>query len=522
MLGDLNVILAPVALVLTALAILVADLILPDDGDPRPPAILALVGLAVAGWATLRAWGAPAAGFTRAVALPGGGEASLSMVRMDGFAVFAGAVVLVATAGTVLLAWDRARREPTLARAELYVLLLLAASAMMLAGMANDLVLLFLAIETFSIALYVLAGLLRERRPSLEAAMKYFVLGAFAGGFLLYGTALVYATSGSTGLDPLAAHLQNARHSLPAMAYLGLGLILVGLGFKVAMVPFHQWTPDVYEGAPTPITAFMSAATKAAAFAALARVLWVGFAPLSSAWLPIVGALAVLTMFVGNLAALVQADLKRMLAFSAIAHAGYLLVALASGPEAATGALLYYLMVYAVLSLGAFGVLVALPPRGPEGREATRLEDLRGLMGRQPILALALSVLLLGLTGLPPTAGFLAKWYIFEAAVGAGQTTLAALVVINSVIAAFYYLRPVILMILPAPEAEPAEAPFAVAAPSGLVVGLSVLAIGLALLVSAPLARAARQAVLAGPPAGDAAPGAEADRVIIPVVPSLP
>ncbi|RIL10948.1 NADH-quinone oxidoreductase subunit N [bacterium] len=495
MLSDLNAFLPVLTLVVTALAIMVADWFLPE-GDPRPPATLAVVGLSATGAVLARGWlVADTPAFVHAVARPGPGPAEAAMVWHDGFGVFAGAVLVVAALLTVLLGLDHARRRPALARAEHVVLVLLATAAMLLVAMANDLILVFLGIETFSIALYVLAGFLREERPSLEAAMKYFVLGAFAAGFLLYGIALVYASTGTTNLEVVAAILAAEVHSLPRVAYVGLGLILVGLGFKVAAVPFHQWTPDVYEGAPTTVTAFMSAATKTAAFAALMRVLWVGFAPLADAWVPLVTGAAVLTMVVGNLSALVQVDLKRMLGFSAVAHAGYLLVAVAAGPALGASALLFYLLVYALMNLGAFGALLAIGPVGPEGRDATNLRDLRGLWTRSPGVALALAVCLIGLTGLPPTAGFMGKWYIFMAAVDADLTWLAAVMVLASVVSAFYYLRPVALMFVAPPEDPAVVAPRRATA---VAVGVAAALVALAMVVLGPVATAATGASMAG------------------------
>jgi NADH-quinone oxidoreductase subunit N len=374
---------------------------------------------------------------------------------------------------------------------------------MMVLVMANDLLVLFLALETFSISLYVLAGYVRNERLSQEAALKYFVTGSFAAGCFLYGAALTYAVTGSTNLEQTGAVIAAGVHSLPALAHVALALLMVGLCFKIALAPFHQWTPDVYEGAPLAVTAFMATATKAAAFAALLRVLWTGFGPLAGSWLPLLAALAVLTMLVGNLAALVQSDMKRMLAFSAIAHAGYLLVAVLAGPTSGTAAMLYYLCAYALMTIGAFVVLMAIDTAAPGDRDATDLGALAGLSRRQPWLALALAACLFALTGFPPTMGFLAKWYVFQTAIEAGLAWLAVAVVVNSVVSAFYYLRPVVVMYLAAPVADE---PIPVATPTALVVGLTALLVALGVVLSGPLVEHAQTAGLSGPQRAPAGP----------------
>ncbi len=495
---DLPALLPILTVVGTALVVLVVDWFLPE-GDSRWHQALSLLGLALAGWLGWRGWldaGAGIGAFGRGVSLTEGPPA-VYLLQVDKLGLFVCCILLLGAALVLLCSFDYVRRWPGLDRGEYSVLLLAATAAMMLLTLANDLVMIFLAIETFSIALYVLSGFLRDRRASLEAAFKYFVLGAFSAGFLLYGIALVYASTGSTNLSLIGHLLEHEQVGVTPLLLVGFGLMLVGLGFKVAIVPFHQWTPDVYEGAPKTVTAFMAAGTKAAAFAALLRVLWTGFGPLADSWAPALAFLALATMIIGNLSALVQEDLVRMLAFSAVAHAGYLLVAVVAGGPEGEGAMLFYLLVYALMNIGAFACILAIGPVGEEGRDATNLRDLKGLAARHPGLALALSIFLFSLTGLPPTAGFLAKWYIFQAAVGAGYAWLAVAVVIASVLSAFYYLRPIVMMTMAAPEDE---AP-AIQVPQGSAVAIAVsaLLVATALVFGGPLVSAARASAMDAP-----------------------
>ncbi len=502
---ELSILLPVLTVTATALVILVADWFVSGQ-DTRTPVALALVGLLTAGFLVWHAWGGPdLSGFTRQAIGPDGGVVTVGLLRGDGLALFVEATLVLSALVTVLLSTPYVRQRG-IARAEYFVLLLFAVAGMMLLGLANDLIVLFLALETFSIALYVLAGMARGERLSQEAALKYFFLGAYSAGFLLYGVALVYAATGTTNMQALGRLVAVRGDHLPVLGYLGFGLLLVGLGFKIAMAPFHQWTPDVYQGAPTPVAAFMSAGTKVAAFAALIRVLWTAFAGASAVWVPLLGGLAVTTMLVGNLVALVQIDLKRMLGYSAVAQAGYILVAVLAGSPEGTSAALFYLLIYALMNLGAFAVLIAMGPVGPEGHAATNLNDLSGLAKRHPALALAMAIFLLSLTGLPPTAGFLGKWYILRAAVDAGLSGLAVAIVLNSVLSAFYYLRPVVLMYM----AEPAETR-EIVVPAGSAVAVATIAvvIALAAALSAPLVSGARAAGNLAPsqaagPAGEA------------------
>src|SRR5579885_316119 len=357
----------------------------------------------------------------------------------DDFTVFFYIVILLAAAVIVLMSLDYVADEG-LPGAEYYALVLFATAGMMLMAAAGDLIIIFLGLETMSISVYILAGLARTDVRSNEAAMKYFLLGAFSTGFLLYGIALVYGATGTIKLHALSTLATGAP---TPMLLMGVGLLLIGFGFKVAAVPFHMWTPDVYEGAPTSITAFMAVGVKLAAFAAFLRVFLVHLLGVQTDWSMVLWVLAVLTMTTGNVVALMQNNLKRMLAYSAIAHAGYILVAMTAGSSVAGAAVLYYLLGYAFTNLGAFAVIFALSRRG---RAHELISDLRGLGTREPALAASMAVLLFSLTGVPPLAGFVGKFSVFSAALNAGYVWLVVIAVINSVISAYYYLRPIVAM----------------------------------------------------------------------------
>jgi NADH-quinone oxidoreductase subunit N len=394
---------------------------------------------------------------------------------------------------------------------------------MMLTAVAVDMILLFLALETFSIALYVLSGFARDERESQEAGLKYFLMGAFASAFLLYGIALIYAATGTTNLIAIGQHISGTpigptadfstiTQAFPHTLWIGFALALSALCFKIALVPFHQWTPDVYMGAPVSVTGFMAAGTKAAAFAALVRYLWTGFPALETVWVPALAAIALLSMFLGNLSALFQSDMKRMLGYSAVAHGGYVLVAVIAGPPNGIGAAVFYLLAYAFMNLGAFGVLAAIGPilrdepaadQGPESaravRDASSLADLRGLANNHLSLATALTIFLVSLTGIPPMAGFIGKWYIVSAAVDSWLVILAAAVVINSVLSALYYLRPVLVMFVESPSKSPSERqlrerPILVPSPLAAAIAVCAAATLLAIVFSGPLVSAADSA----------------------------
>ncbi|MBI1797141.1 MAG: NADH-quinone oxidoreductase subunit N [Candidatus Eisenbacteria bacterium] len=391
------------------------------------------------------------------------------MFLHDGFTVFFTVLFCVIGAVAVLQSWDYVKRT-RINHGEYYALLLSSTLGMVLMAASNDLITIFLGLELMSLALYVLVGFRRTRLDSSEAAMKYFLLGAFASGFLLYGIALLYGATGTTNLAKVAMFLADSPMIGNPMLIVGGLLLLVGFGFKVAAVPFHMWTPDAYEGAPTTVTGYMSAGAKAAGFAALLRVLLVAFPPLMSEWRPILSWIAALTMTVGNVTALLQTNVKRMLAYSSIAHAGYLLVAVVAGGLDGGSAALFYLAVYSFMNLGAFGVL-ALLGRGAE--ERVTIKDLAGLGFRSPMLGLAMTVFMLSLGGVPPTSGFMGKVYLFSVAVKAGLIPLVIVGVLNSVVSVFYYLRVTVAMYMQEPGAEPVEIAWAPSAAIAVVITLA-------------------------------------------------
>ena len=387
----------------------------------------------------------------------------------DGFTVFFTLLFCAVGVMAVLLSWEYVRRT-RIDHAEYYALILTATLGMIVMAASNDLITIFLGLELMSLSLYVLVGFRRSHLESNEAALKYFLLGAFASGFLLYGIALLYGATGTTNLSRMAAFLaQSPLGSTPLLVAGGL-LVLTGLAFKVSAVPFHMWTPDAYEGAPTSVTAFMSAGAKAAGFAALLRVGLRALGGVPGEWVPVLTAVSILTMTVGNVTALLQTNVKRMLAYSSIAHAGYILVAVvAGGPDGASAAL-FYLAVYSFMNLGAFGVLTVM---GRGGQERVLMADMAGTGFRQPLLALAMTVFMLSLAGIPPTAGFMGKVYVFGTALKAGHLPLVIVAVLNSVVSLFYYLRVTVAMYMQEPQGEPAEVTWALPSVLALVVAVA-------------------------------------------------
>ena len=382
---------------------------------------------------------------------------------VDGFAVFFLVLVSSVLVVAAVLGAGYLKREGVVG-CEYYALALVSGSGAMFMAAANDLILIFLALEVLSIPLYVMAGFDWRRGASQEAAIKYFVLGAFSSAIFVYGVALVYGATGSTNLPEIGAFLAHNVITANGVLLAGMGLLLVGFGFKVAAVPFHMWTPDVYQGAPTPATGFMSAIAKAAGFAAFLRVFVSTFPTLRGDWQPIIWVLAVLTLVLGAVAALVQRDVKRMLAYSSINHAGFVLIGLQAATTRGVAASVYYVFTYAFVTLGAFGVVEVV---GKKGDRRHDLDDYRGLAQRNPVLATVFAVLLLAQAGVPFTTGFLAKFYVVEASVDAHSYALAVIAMLSAAIAAFFYLRVVLYMFGGAPAVAYAasnDTPTAVAA----------------------------------------------------------
>ncbi len=397
-------------------------------------------------------------------------QAIAGMVAVDGFAVFVQTIVLISLSLALLISIAYLQRE-RLEASEYIALMMLSATGMLVMASANDLVAIFLALEILSIALYVLSAFDRRRITSQEAGLKYFVLGAFSSAVFLYGVALIYGATGTTSLVGIAKFLANTTLLDNGVLLFGMGLLLVGLGFKVAAAPFHMWTPDVYQGAPTPVTAFMAAATKAAAFGAILRV-FVGTFPLYRVdWRPALFGLAVVSLVVGTVAAVVQSDVKRMLAYSSISHAGFVLIGVQAATQRGTSAALFYLFVYALMIIGAFAIVTVVARRGDEKHS---IDDYRGLARSEPLLAGLLTLFLLAQAGVPLTGGFVAKLGVFTAAVAAGQYPLALIGMLAAVISAYVYLRIVLAMY--APDGD--------AAVEGARIGLDV-ASGVALVVAA-------------------------------------
>ena len=378
---------------------------------------------------------------------------SFGVIVADNFGLFVTMVLVIVGILTIMFSSIVVHRDG-LPKGEYYALVLFAVVGMIMMATANDLLVIFVALEVLSLAVYVLTGIRRDDPRGTEAAFKYFLLGAFSSAFFLYGIAFTYGLSGSTRLDRIGAYFAAQSMSDNPLILVAIGLLLVGFAFKISAVPFHMWTPDAYEGAPAIVTGFMSTGVKAAAFAAFTRVFLTALEPFSVDWAPMVWVLAAATMILGTVVGVAQSNVKRMLAYSSIAHGGYLLVGLVAANQVGKAAILFYLLVYAVTNLAAFGVIALLGSRNAPNDE---LRDYTGLWHTQPALAALMTVCLLSLGGLPPTAGFIGKWYIFSAAVSAGYYGLAVIGVLTSVVSVFFYLRVVVMMYMA--DRDPALAP---------------------------------------------------------------
>src|SRR5919106_421329 len=413
------------------------DLFIEEHEPKRILVFLSLIGIGLAAGETVLFWGVEESAFHDSIVL-------------DNFALFFALIFLFAAGLTILSSIDYVRRAG-IQEGEFYALVLFATVGMMFMAAANDLMVFFLGLETMSVAVYVLTGMWRTDSRSSEAAMKYFLMGAFATGFLLYGIALIYGATGSTNLNLIAEYLAKQPSEWPVYLIAGGFLLLIGFAFKVGAVPFHFWVPDVYEGAPTPVTGFMSVAVKAAAFAAWARILLHKLSALDSDWATPLWVLAIATMTLGNLLAISQSSVKRMLAYSSIAHAGYLLIAFVVGAEWGGLPLLFYILAYKFMTFGAFAVLTSFTD---DERPRETYGDFAGLGFRRPFLGMAMSLFMLSLAGFPPLAGFTGKFYIFRSAVLSGHLDLAIIGVLNSLLSVIYYLRVIVAMYMEEGGAE--------------------------------------------------------------------
>jgi NADH-quinone oxidoreductase subunit N len=455
---DFYTMLPMLILAVGGMALMLLDLALKPQHKPLG-AWLAVVAFAAAGAASWALLGQQGTAFS-------------GMLVVDSYAQVLGLVAIGAGLLTVLTSINYLR-DRDIARNEYYVLLLFSVGGMVMMAAAHNLIIVFIALELLSIPLYVLAGFARPNTASEEAALKYFLLGAFASGFLLFGIALMYGALGTTDLGLITSKVASVGAS--PMLLFGAALILVGLGFKVAVVPFHMWTPDVYEGAPTPIAGFMSVGAKAAGFAALFRVFVYSLGPIQSDWTLLVSIISAMTMIVGSVVAISQTNLKRMLAYSSIASAGYILIGVAAGNELGVFGALFYLVAYLFTNLGAFAVLTEMARRAPQGEDQT-YRTYRGLYQRSPGLAIMMMIFMLSLAGIPLTGGFIGKYLLFAAAIQAGLDWLAIIAVITSVIAAFFYLRVIVDMFMHDAEPEHAVQPVHYRV-LDFTVGLSALAV---------------------------------------------
>src|ERR1700691_3948039 len=432
--ADYMRILPEIVLTVFGMLIMVVDPLLDPDRSHQSLGTLALVGALAALASTFWMAQYPGTAFT-------------NMVRVEPFSLFFHVLIIAIAVVSILTSFEYLRMERIRA-GEYYALILFGTVGMCLMSSAIELVLIFIALEISSISTYILAGFRRHNATSSESSLKYFLLGSFATAFFLYGVALMFGATGSTNIDVINHALHSGNLQMPMLAYVATALIFVGLGFKVASVPFHVWTPDVYEGAPSPVVGLMSTGPKAAAFAVLLRILFEANAP-GRFWLIWVS--AAVSMTIGNVCALVQGNVKRLLAYSSIAHAGYLLVAFAAQPDLGTSAAMFYAAAYAAMNVGAFAIVSHL---GAANERYVTLEDYAGLGRKSPALAATFTFFLISLIGIPITGGFFAKFYVLNSDLKSGLVGLAIILVLNSALGAYYYLRIIVLMYMREPRSE--------------------------------------------------------------------
>jgi NADH-quinone oxidoreductase subunit N len=457
--------------------LIAVDLFIPEDRKGWT-ALLAALGLLVTMGFALAQIGPQTVAFN-------------GMVVVDGFATFLTVLFLGSGVVGIALAYDYLKRMG-LARSEYYILMLYSITGMLLMSIAADLIVVFMALELLSIPLYVMAGFAHPKVQSEEAALKYFLLGAFAGGFVVYGVALIFGATGSTSLEIITAAIRAGTANMTLLT-VGAALILIGLGFKVAAVPFHMWTPDVYQGAPTAVTAFMSVGAKAGGFAALLRIFVAALPALGADLTPVLWVLAALTMFLGNVVAIAQTNIKRLLAYSSIAHAGYILMAIVTFGQAsvsgdAVASALFYLTAYAFTSFGAWAVVIAMERAEDKG---LNLDDYAGLGRKYPLLAAAMAIFMLSFTGVPPTLGFVGKFFLFRTVLEGGFIGLAVIGVLTSLVSAYYYLRVVVIMYMRDGEPQVHRDPWL-----ELTAGAAALGTVLLSIFASPLFNWASQAAL--------------------------
>jgi NADH-quinone oxidoreductase subunit N len=435
--SDFQWIIPEIALVVVGLAVLLVSAFRRTKGSSTASGVLTLAGGIAAFCFAIRLWGAKADLFN-------------ALYVVDDFGTFLKYIFLAILLLVSLISLAYTRREEIVS-GEYYSLLLFAVFGMMVMVSSNSFVTIFIGLEVMSLSIYILCGLLKGNLRAIESSLKYFLLGSFGTAFFLYGIALIYASAGTIDIQAVRAVAVGRELGGNAIFLTGMALLIVGFGFKIASVPFHMWTPDVYEGAPTSVTVFMATGVKAAAFGAFLRVFYTAFYPLITEWSPVLWFMAVLTMCVGNITALLQNNMKRLLAYSSIAHAGYILVAFVTGDRLLSSSVLYYLLAYTFMNLGAFTVVILL---GRKGEEHEDIDSYAGLAARHPFIALCMTIFLLSLTGIPPLAGFAGKFYLFSDAIKGQYYWLAVIGMLNSAVSAYYYLRVLMYMYFKEPIKE--------------------------------------------------------------------